>query len=255
VVIGLDDVKVRVDVVLDNVGGQHLVTAWNLLKPGGILQSIGWASGEPAVFPPNSIFAHGPAKTIESFGDASHPGPDLSTLVNLAASGAIAAGGVARFVDPPRRRDRRAAGSTCQREGCYRPRRGAAVMGAPYPDAKLPIVHPGDIASCAAAVLLSPTPITGVFSITGPEKLSLRDQTAVLSDVLGTDLRVEQISEDEAVKVGFPQGTPEFVTSSVLGTLGPAATVLEVSGDVQMLTGHAPRTFADWARENAQAVK
>ena len=89
-VIGLDDVKVRVDVVLDNVGGQHLVTAWNLLKPGGILQSIGWASGEPAVFPPNSIFAHGPAKTIESFGDASHPGPDLSTLVNLAASGAIA---------------------------------------------------------------------------------------------------------------------------------------------------------------------
>jgi uncharacterized protein YbjT (DUF2867 family) len=104
-------------------------------------------------------------------------------------------------------------------------------------------------------VLLSPTPITGAFSITGPEKLSVRDQTAVLSDVLGTDLRVEQISEDDAVKVGFPEGTPEFVTSSVLGTLSPAATVLETSGDVQKLTGHAARTFADWALGNAQAFK
>jgi uncharacterized protein YbjT (DUF2867 family) len=129
------------------------------------------------------------------------------------------------------------------------------VVRAPYPDTTLPLMHPGDIVACAAAVLLSPTPITGAFSITGPEKLSVRDQTAVLSDVLGTDLRVEQISEDDAVKVGFPEGTPEFVTSSVLGTLGPAATVLQTSGDVQKLTGHAARTFADWALGNAQAFK
>jgi uncharacterized protein YbjT (DUF2867 family) len=121
------------------------------------------------------------------------------------------------------------------------------VVRAPYPDTKLPIVHPADIAASAAAVLLSPTPITGAFSITGPEKLSVCNQTAVLSDVLGTELRVEQISEDDAAKLAFPEGTPEFVTTSVLGTLGPAATALEVSGDVQ-LTGHAPRTFADWAR-------
>jgi NADPH:quinone reductase-like Zn-dependent oxidoreductase len=91
VAIGLDEVNAPVDVVLDNVGGTHLVAAWNLLKPGGILQSIGWASGEPAVFPPNSIFTHGLAKTIQSFGDASNPGPDLTTLVDLAASGAITA--------------------------------------------------------------------------------------------------------------------------------------------------------------------
>jgi uncharacterized protein YbjT (DUF2867 family) len=114
-------------------------------------------------------------------------------------------------------------------------------------------VHPADIAACAAAVLLSSVPVTGAFSVTGPEKLSVRDQTAVLSEVLGVELRVEQISEVDAVKVGFPPDTPEFVTGSVLGTLGPAATVLEVSSDVRKLTGHAPRAFADWARENAQA--
>lgn len=89
VVVGLDGIDEPVDVVLENVGGGHLVTAWGLLKPGGSLQSIGWASGEPAVFPPNSIFAHGAAKTLQSFGDVSNPGPDLATLVDLASRGVI----------------------------------------------------------------------------------------------------------------------------------------------------------------------
>jgi NADPH:quinone reductase-like Zn-dependent oxidoreductase len=91
IVIGLDDIDTPVDLVLDNVGGGHLVTAWNLLRPGGILQSIGWASDEPATFPLNSIFAPGAAKTLRSFGDASLPGPDLATLAGLAARGTITA--------------------------------------------------------------------------------------------------------------------------------------------------------------------
>jgi NADPH:quinone reductase-like Zn-dependent oxidoreductase len=89
VVVGLDGIDEPVDVVLENVGGEHLVKAWGLVKPGGSLQSIGWASGEPAVFPPNSIFAHGPAKTLQSFGDASRPGPDLATLIDLASRGLL----------------------------------------------------------------------------------------------------------------------------------------------------------------------
>jgi NADPH:quinone reductase len=52
VVVGLDGLDRPVDVVLENVGGPQLVAAWRLLAPGGSLQSIGWASGEPAVFPP-----------------------------------------------------------------------------------------------------------------------------------------------------------------------------------------------------------
>jgi NADPH2:quinone reductase len=89
VVVGLDAVPAPVDVVLEHVGGAHLVKAWQLLGPGGHLQSIGWASGEPAVFPPGSIFTLGAAKTLQSFGDASNPGPDLAVLVDLAACGAV----------------------------------------------------------------------------------------------------------------------------------------------------------------------
>jgi NADPH:quinone reductase-like Zn-dependent oxidoreductase len=88
--IGLDGVSAPVDVVLDTVGGAQLVRAWSLLGPGGVLQSIGSASGEPAVFPPNSLFSLGAPKTLRSFGDSSNPGPDLATLAGLAARGDIA---------------------------------------------------------------------------------------------------------------------------------------------------------------------
>jgi len=65
VVIGPEGVEHPVDVVLDNVGGPQLVRAWGLLAPGGNVQSIGWTSGEPAVFPPYSTV--GPPKSLTSF--------------------------------------------------------------------------------------------------------------------------------------------------------------------------------------------
>lgn len=88
VVVGLADID-PVDVVLELVGGAHLVTAWGLLRPGGTLQSIGWASGEPAVFPVNSTFFPGPARTLQSFGDFADVGPDLAILLRLVRAGEL----------------------------------------------------------------------------------------------------------------------------------------------------------------------
>jgi len=83
VVVGLNGIG-PVDVVLDNVGGPQLVAAWNLLAEGGGLQSIGWSSGEPAVFPPYSTI--GPAKSLTSYVTTGPVGADLADLVNLVAS-------------------------------------------------------------------------------------------------------------------------------------------------------------------------
>ncbi|PZG14271.1 zinc-binding dehydrogenase, partial [Nonomuraea aridisoli] len=66
-----------------------LVAAWGLLKPGGNLQSVGWAAGEAAVFPPNSTFALGAARTLSSFGDVAAPGADLAHLLALVAAGEL----------------------------------------------------------------------------------------------------------------------------------------------------------------------
>jgi NADPH2:quinone reductase len=83
VVVGLDEVDRPVEVVLDSVGGPQLVAAWRLLAPGGGLQSIGWTSGEPAVFPPYATI--GSPKTLTSFLVEGEVGGELATLVRLVA--------------------------------------------------------------------------------------------------------------------------------------------------------------------------
>lgn len=87
VLIGLEGLQRPVDVVIDSVGGPQLVAAWNLLAPGGSVQSVGWTSGEPAVFPPYATV--GPAKSLASFVIDGDAGADLAVLTGLAAEGAV----------------------------------------------------------------------------------------------------------------------------------------------------------------------
>jgi NADPH:quinone reductase len=81
VVTDLAEVNEPVDLVLDNVGGPQLVAAWDRLVPGGSVQSIGWSSGEPAIFPPYSTVATG--RSLSSFVITAPVGPDLANLVRL----------------------------------------------------------------------------------------------------------------------------------------------------------------------------
>jgi NADPH2:quinone reductase len=85
IVIGLDRIDEPVDIVLDSVGGPTLTGAWDLLAPGGSLQSIGWSSGEPASFRPYATV--GPAKSLRSFLISAPVGDDLATLVSLTEAG------------------------------------------------------------------------------------------------------------------------------------------------------------------------
>ncbi|MFI9150133.1 zinc-binding dehydrogenase [Streptomyces sp. NPDC053367] len=87
VLVGLEGLEQPVDIVIDSVGGPQLVAAWQLLAPGGSLQSVGWTSGEPAVLPP--YVTVGPAKSLTSFVIDSPAGADLATLAGLAAEGAL----------------------------------------------------------------------------------------------------------------------------------------------------------------------
>ncbi|MER8003852.1 zinc-binding dehydrogenase [Streptomyces sp. NPDC095613] len=85
VLIGLAGLRRPVDVVIDSVGGPQLAAVWSLLAPGGSVQSVGWTSGEPAVFPPYATV--GPAKSLTSFVIEGDVGTDLALLTELAAKG------------------------------------------------------------------------------------------------------------------------------------------------------------------------
>jgi NADPH:quinone reductase-like Zn-dependent oxidoreductase len=77
--------------VLDYVGGQTLVDAWNRLTPGGILVSIGGAARSAATFPPFATVV--PRKSLVGMGNAWAPilpgetlGVDLAYLARLVAA-------------------------------------------------------------------------------------------------------------------------------------------------------------------------
>jgi NADPH:quinone reductase-like Zn-dependent oxidoreductase len=79
--------------VIENIGGRTLVEAWNQLAPRGTLVSVGYASAQPAVFPPYSTI--GPSKSIVSIrlDFPVHPvetlAEDFSYLAKLVAAGAL----------------------------------------------------------------------------------------------------------------------------------------------------------------------
>ena len=128
-----------------------------------------------------------------------------------------------------------------------------SVVRAPYLDVALPVVDPDDVAASAAAVLLAQKPPTAAFFITGPQALTVADQTRILGGVLGVELRTERITEQQAKNAAFPPGTPDLVASSILATASPAAAALTTSRSVENLTGRPPRTFAQWAAQNTAA--
>jgi NADPH2:quinone reductase len=92
--IGADEIAFGIDVtlapvhaVIETVGGSTLVGAFGLLEPGGVLVSIGSASGEPSVFPPYSTV--GPLRTLMSFTMGPAVGTDLTYLAGLVAAGEL----------------------------------------------------------------------------------------------------------------------------------------------------------------------
>jgi NADPH:quinone reductase-like Zn-dependent oxidoreductase len=76
-----------VDVILDSVGGPQLVQAWEVLAPGGVIQSYGWTSLEPATFQPYATV--GVPKSLRAFESVSPFGPDIEYVLRQVNEGKL----------------------------------------------------------------------------------------------------------------------------------------------------------------------
>ncbi|WP_019632893.1 SDR family oxidoreductase [Actinomadura atramentaria] len=133
--------------------------------------------------------------------------------------------------------------------------RESRTISAPFADVALPHIHPIDIADVAAASLLDPSHIGKTYELTGPEPLTPRAQAAILADVLGEPIAFSEQTREEAhaqmltfMPAPFVDGTLDIIGS-------PTDEERRVSPDSAALLPHPPRTFADWARENAAAFR
>ncbi|WUH98850.1 zinc-binding dehydrogenase [Spirillospora sp. NBC_00431] len=89
VVVGLDNVTEPVFGVLENVGGALLAQAYGLLADGGIVQSIGHASGGSTMIDFEAIRHLGSRMRIEAYRLDWAFGPDLAYLLQLLDQGRL----------------------------------------------------------------------------------------------------------------------------------------------------------------------
>ncbi|MGH3412005.1 MAG: hypothetical protein ACRDPH_02860 [Marmoricola sp.] len=105
-----------------------------------------------------------------------------------------------------------------------------------------------DVADVAAVVLRSPDRHAGgTYQLTGPESLTFAEIAARGGPALGRELRFHDETLDEAYasrRAGFPDA-PDWQLDAWVSTYVAIRDGLlaEVTGDVERLTGHAPRTL------------
>ncbi|WP_239486559.1 hypothetical protein [Streptomyces durocortorensis] len=134
--------------------------------------------------------------------------------------------------------------------------RDESVVRVPYADVGLPSVHPADIASAAHAALTGPGHRGRTYQLTGPERISPRQQAHELGRVLGREVTCVGIAREEAYgSMAAVMGAE--VANSVLDLMGGDVNdaLPAVHDTVARVTGSPARTFRRWAEENTGAFR
>jgi uncharacterized protein YbjT (DUF2867 family) len=125
------------------------------------------------------------------------------------------------------------------------------VVRWPYAAAETAPVDERDIAAVAARSLLDNSHAGGDYVLTGPESLSHEAQVRAIGNAIGRPLRFEELSPEEfrqETAGTWPPAATEMLLDAWRAALGQPAFV---TSSVQEIVGSAPRTFGQWAADNA----
>ncbi len=107
-----------------------------------------------------------------------------------------------------------------------------------------------DVAAVASRVLVDRQWDGSTLDVTGPAALTLAQVAETLTAVSGRAVSYEPESEDEAYASRQHYGAPDFEVRGWVTSYQAIATgeLAAVSGTVQLITGRAPQSFADFLR-------
>jgi uncharacterized protein YbjT (DUF2867 family) len=129
------------------------------------------------------------------------------------------------------------------------------VIRAPFADVRVATIDPEDIGAVAAAVLTSDAHESQAYRLSGPESLLPADRVAILANVLGRKLRFEGQSNEEA-RAEMSEAMPlEYVDAFFRFFVDGDIDESEVLPTVEEVTGRRPRSFEQWARAQADALR
>jgi uncharacterized protein YbjT (DUF2867 family) len=114
-----------------------------------------------------------------------------------------------------------------------------------------------DIAAVAAAALTSSGHENKGYTLTGPEAFTIGQAAATISEVSGKKANYVDVPEAAANKAMLDMGMPAWMVDAMMELHGidKAGYAAEVTDTVQKLTGRAPVSFAQFARQHAASWK
>ncbi|MFE4399011.1 MULTISPECIES: NAD(P)H-binding protein [Streptomycetaceae] len=126
----------------------------------------------------------------------------------------------------------------------------------PYADTGLPTVHPADIAAVARVALTEPGHRGRTYALTGPRRVTARQQLEAVAAALGREVPVAETGRAEAHRELSALLGAE-AADAVLDVTGGDVNdeLLEVRDTVETVTGSPARPFHRWVSENIAAFR
>lgn len=128
----------------------------------------------------------------------------------------------------------------------------AGVIPVPAADARTAFIDARDIAAAAAAALSSDRFDGRAFSLTGPAALTYAEAAAILAAAAGRDISYAPVEDTDFLQSMITAGlSPEYATM-LTGLFGAvrAGAASQTTGAVEELTGRAPISLEQYARDN-----
>ncbi|QIZ98097.1 NAD(P)H-binding protein [Leifsonia sp. PS1209] len=133
--------------------------------------------------------------------------------------------------------------------------KGESAVPLPYPEAVQVPIHEADIADVALVALTGDTLRGAKPLLTGPERLTLREQVATIGEVIGRTVSVIEQTEAESVAM-LSQYVPEvWVRQIVKDWREAVGAEPAVSGEYARIMGRAGRTFREWVGDHVELFR
>jgi uncharacterized protein YbjT (DUF2867 family) len=134
--------------------------------------------------------------------------------------------------------------------------RAGDVVRWPYLDVPTAPIHEADVAAVAVRALTEDGHGGAEYMLTGAEALTHREQISTIGRAIGRPLRPEEMTPDEARRELLAIfGTAVVVNYLMDAWSAAAGRPAHVSSTFGELMGRPPRTFFEWATENAGAFR
>jgi uncharacterized protein YbjT (DUF2867 family) len=129
------------------------------------------------------------------------------------------------------------------------------VIRGPFGDVAISTIHPDDLGAVAAQALTTADHEGQTYRLSGPEALRPAEQVAILAKYTGRDLSFEAQANEEARAEMEGAMPKEYVDAFFEFFVDGVVDETSVHPTVRVVTGREPRSFEQWAEENAEAFR